>query len=100
MSNIQANALVKRDNLRGPYGWIHEQGLLITQKLLVLDENRGVDLYQAYNIDTNQWAGVTSEDILLLDEGISQTKPSYPSAHHIIIEGPKLHIFVSNPNHI
>lgn len=93
MTKIKANALVKRNSLMEPYGWIHEQGLLLVQKLLVVDEEHGIDLYQAYNIDTDEWAGVTTEDVLIIDERITKTKPNYPTAQFIVVEGPKVRVF-------
>lgn len=93
MTKIKANALVKRDSLMESYGWIHEQGLLLVQKLLVVDEENGIDLYQAYNIDTDEWAGVTTEDVLIIDDSIVHTEPNYPTAQYIVVEGPKVRVF-------
>lgn len=92
-TKLKANALVKRDSLLEAYGWIHEQGLILVQKLLVVDEFNGIALYQAYNIDTDEWAGVTTDDVLIIDDSITKTEPNFPTAQYIVVEGPKVRVF-------
>ena len=93
MTKMKANALVKRNSLIEPYGWIHEQGLILVQKLLVIDEESGSALYHAYNIDTDEWAGVTTDDVLIIDDSITQTEANYPTAQYIVVEGPMVRVF-------
>ena len=73
-SELKVNALVKQDEL-GCYDWIHEEALCIVVKLDNIDEEHGIYFFQAYNIDRDEWGGVTSDQIIILDEAILTMPP-------------------------
>lgn len=53
---IATNALVKQTEL-DCYDWIHEEALCLVAKLDNLDVEHGIYLFQAYNIDRDEWGG-------------------------------------------
>lgn len=73
-SELKTNALVKQGEL-SCYNWVHEESLCIVAKLDNIDEERGVYLFQAYNIDRDEWGGVTSDQVIILDETILTMPP-------------------------
>lgn len=74
VNKLKANALVKQDEL-DCYDWIHEEALCIVAKLDNIDEEHGIYLFQAYNIDRCEWGGVASHQIIILDESILDLPP-------------------------
>ena len=86
---LRANALVKQDEL-GCYDWIHEEGLLIVDKLDNLDEEHGEYLFQAYNIDRDEWAAVATHQIIILDNSVLDLPPIMEGCNVIFCSGSEV----------
>lgn len=89
--NIEINALVKGDSLAA-YGWGHEEGIMLIDKLTTIDEENNIDLYQSYNIDRDEWGGVTTDQIIITNDDITKTKPSHENTIAILINGPEVFV--------
>jgi len=71
---LKVNALVKGSKLNC-YDWIHEEGLCVVNKIKDLDAEHGIYLFQVYNIDRNEWAGVANDQIIILDNSLLDLPP-------------------------
>lgn len=87
METVKAvNAFVKQELLQH-YGWEHEDKLTLICKLIDLDEDKGLYLFQAYNHDKDSWNGVTNNQVVMFDKSILDTEPLLNGYKAIIMNG-------------
>lgn len=98
-SELKVNALVKQDEL-GCYDWIHEEALCIVAKLDNIDEEHGIYFFQAYNIDRDEWGGVTSDQIIILDDSIIDLPPLMSGCDVIYGSGSEVFGFKNNEENL
>lgn len=79
-------AFVKHDTLHH-YGWEHEDKLTLVCKLVDLDEEKGVYLFQAYNHDKDEWNGVTNKQVILFDDSILHSDAVLNGYKAVILNG-------------
>ena len=85
-TELKVNALVKQNEL-DCYDWIHEEGLCVVTKITTLDEEHKIYLFQAYNMDRDEWGGVTSDQIIITDNSILDLHPLMEDCNVICGDG-------------
>lgn len=83
---VKINALVKGSEL-DCYDWIHEEGLCLVVKLDDIDEEHGICLYQAYNIDRDEWGTVASNQVVIVDDSVLDFPPIMKNCDVIVGSG-------------
>lgn len=87
METVKAVDAYVRQELLQHYGWEHEDKLTLICKLIELDKDKKLYLFQAYNHNKEEWNGVTNDQVVLFDKSILDSKPILEGYKAVVLNG-------------